>query len=287
MNNTITKRQNSDVNIARLAAQRQFYRDEGNIETINAIFSVIIPIALAVIQEVMTVWTWAKTASCCVSILMLGISIILSSAGKRRKKLAASIQQEFDIDVYQMPWDDKLFGERRNLNDEIADASKKLLKNEQEKKSLYNWYTTAVESLPKNKAIAACQKENFNWDAGLRKRFRLFNIVLLSMVITVPIIVSLFMQLTVEELLFKFIMMLPALKWSISNITGLNEDLNRMEPIERAVYSREEKSMDQLLLVQKDIFLNRKAALKIPDWFYKHFKDNDEDREKRALELGD
>lgn len=287
MSNTITKRQNSDVNIARLAAQRQLYRDEGNIEIVNVMLSVVIPLGFAVIQEVMTAWIWAKTASCCLSITMLVISIILSSAGKKRKELAASIQQEFDIDVYQMPWDDKLFGTRRNLNDEIAGASQRIISDEKEKKKLYDWYTTAVDALPKNKAIAACQKENFNWDAGLRKRYRIFNIALLSLVIIVPIIVCLAKQQTVEELLFKFIMILPACKWLINNLVGINEDLKRMEPIERAVYSREEKGMDQLQLAQKDIFMNRKAAVKIPDWFYKHFKDNDEDRERRAVELGE
>jgi hypothetical protein len=287
MSNTITKRQNSNANIARLAAQRQLYRDEGNIETVNVVLSVIIPLGIAVIQEVMTAWTWAKTASCCLSIAMLAVSIVLSSAGKRRKKLAASIQQEFDIDVFQMPWDEKLFGLRKNLNDEIAGASKKILGSEHEKKMLYDWYTIAVESLTRNKAIAACQKENFNWDAGLRKRFRFFNIALLSLVIIVPVIICLVKQQSVEELLLKFIVVLPALKWSINNITGINEDLKRMEPIERAVYSREEKSMNQLQLTQKDIYMNRMATIKIPDWFYKWFKDNDEDRERRAVELGE
>ena len=86
--------------------------------------------------------------------------------------------------------------------------------------------------------------------------------------------------------MFKFIMVLPALKWLINNIKGLTEDLKRMEPIERAVYSSADKNMDQLQRTQKDIFTNRKTAVKIPDWFYKRFKDNDEDRERRAVELG-
>lgn len=287
MSNTITKRQNSDTNIARLAAQRQLYRDEGNIEAVNAVLSVIMPLGFAVTQEIMTEWTWAQTASCCLSIAMLVVSLALSSAGKKRKELAASIQQEFDIDVYQMPWDDKLFGARKNLNDEIAGASKKILESDHEKELLYDWYTTAVELLPKNKAIAVCQKENFNWDAGLRKRYRIFNIVLLSLLIIAPIIVCLVKNQTVEELLLRFIMVLPALKWGVNNITRLDEDLKRMEPIERAVYSRKDKSMDQLQLTQKDIYVNRKAAVKIPDWFYNRFKNNDEDRERRAVELGE
>ena len=287
MSNTIIKRQNSDTNIARLAAQRQIYRDEGNIETVNAVLSVIMPLGFAVIQEIMTEWTWAQTSSCCLSIAMLVVSAVLSSACKNQKELAASIQQEFDVDVYQMPWDDKLFGARKNLNDEIAGASKKILENDHEKELLYDWYTTAVELLPQNKAIAECQKENFNWDAGLRKRYKFFNIVLLSLLIIASFTVCLVKGQTVEVLLLKLFMVLPALKWTVNNITELNEDLKRMEPIERAVYSRKDKSMDQLQFIQKDIYVNRKAAVKIPDWFYNRFKNNDEDRERRAIELGE
>jgi len=58
-----------------------------------------------------------------------------------------------------------------------------------------------------------------------------------------------------------------------------------MEVIERSVYSKEKKSMEELAFTQKDIYENRKLATKIPDWFYKIFKNNDEDRERRALEL--
>ena len=68
-------------------------------------------------------------------------------------------------------------------------------------------------------------------------------------------------------------------------MVGINADLKRMETIERSVYSTEIKTMEDLAFIQKDIFENRKVVTKIPDWFYKIFKNNDEDRERRALEL--
>jgi len=68
-------------------------------------------------------------------------------------------------------------------------------------------------------------------------------------------------------------------------MVGINADLKRMETIERSVYSTEIKTMEDLAFIQKDIFENRKVVTKIPDWFYKIFKNNDEDRERRTLEL--
>ena len=58
-----------------------------------------------------------------------------------------------------------------------------------------------------------------------------------------------------------------------------------MESLENVLYSAEDKQMIDLQFIQKEIFENRKSAIKIPDWFYNIFRDNDEDRERRSAEL--
>ena len=284
MSNGIAERQNKDSNIAKLAAQKQLYRDVGWINRINLMLAVIIPLVLAIVQEIMVCWTWAKWVSCIVSIIIVLLSIHLSSTGKKETKLAATIQQEFDIDVYQMPWDRKLFGERRDYAEEIAVYSKTILANKQEKDLLYNWYTREVDSLPLIEGIAACQKVNFSWDAGLRKRYRKFLRVLLLLIISVLLVVSMVRNLPFQEVVIRLFIILPAIKWSVENIKDLSDDLNRMNSIEKAVFSQCEKNMEDLQFIQKEIFENRKVILKIPDWFYKKYRDNDEDRERRALE---
>ena len=286
MSNGIAERQNSEKNITRLAAQRQLYRDVGIINGVNIILSVIIPIGLVVIQETAADWTWAKPMLCVFSIVMLVVAETLSRRERQKKELAASIQQEFDVDVYQMPWDERLFGSRRNLNYEIAEASKKILDNTREKKSLCNWYAVGIDKLPINEGIAACQKENFNWDAGLRKRYRWFILGFLTLLVIVPIVLCLFEGQTVWELLIKVLIMFPACKWLFCTQRELEDDLRRMDSLERIVYSTNEKQMDSLQFTQKDIYMHRKAAVKVPDFVYKFFKDNDEDRERRAIELG-
>ncbi len=184
-----------------------------------------------------------------------------------------------------MEWDTKLFGARRNLNSEIAAASKKILSDEQERESLKNWYRKEVDTLPLEEGIAACQKENFSWDAGLRKRYRIFVFIVLAVIFFFQLSIGISKAEPVEEFLLRLFAILPALKWSIKTIGGINGDLRRMGLIERAVCSSEVKTMEDLAFTQKDIFENRKVVTKIPDWFYKIFKNNDEDRERRALEM--
>ena len=109
MSNGISARQNEESNIARLAAQRQLYRDVNRIEILNVVLTVAIPIGLSFVQDIVG---WAKTATCIVSLVMLGLSFVIDTWQKEKKKLAATIQQEFDINVFNMEWDRKLYGAR-------------------------------------------------------------------------------------------------------------------------------------------------------------------------------
>lgn len=285
MGNGIAERQNSEKNIARLAAQRQLYRDVGAITGGN-ILSVIISIVFAVIQEVATDWTWVKPALCVVSLVLLLVSDFLSKTEKQKRELAAAIQHEFDVDVFQMPWDGKLFGSRRDLNCEIVEASKKILNNKSEKELLYDWYAVGIDKLQLHEGIAACQKENFNWDAGLRKRYKRLIFMILALIVIIPIVMCLIKGQTVRELLIVVFMMLPAYKWLFCTQRELEDDLRRLESLERIVYSTGKKQMDLLQFTQKEIYVHRKSAVKVPDVIYNFFKDNDEDRERRAIELG-
>lgn len=282
MSNGIAARQNEQSNIIKLAAQRQLYRDVNGIEIINVILTVIVPIGFSFLQDVIG---FGKTIAGIVALIMLGLSFVFINWQKKKKILAATIQQEFDINVYSMVWDRRLFGKRKNLNGEIAAASKKIMLNEREKETLKNWYRPEVDALPLEDGIAACQKENFSWDAGLRRRYKVFLIVLLFVIIVIHVVLGIIKAEQLQEFLLRLVTISSALKWIITTLDGINEDLNRMEEIEWSVYSNEMKTLGDLVVTQRNIFENRKVATKIPDWFYRIFKNNDEDRERRTLEI--
>lgn len=285
MSNGIAERQNTKKNICRLAAQRQLYNVVGWIDTVLMVATVLLPLLYSFMSKFVLNSVDIKTVIAIYSLLMLLVLWPLRNLKKNKRELAAAIQQEFDIEVYQMPWDDKLFGKRKNLNAEIADASKKILDNAKEKQKLYNWYAPEVEALSIEEGIAACQKENFNWDAGLRKRYRLFVKLILAIIIIIPICICLVKGQNVQELILKLYSLLPIFVWCANNINGLNEDLKRMIMIEKMVYSVEKKDISELQTIQKEIYNNRKTIIKIPNWFYDKYKDNDEDRERRTLQL--
>lgn len=291
MSNGILERQNEENNILKLAAQRQLYSDIYLIGVVNIILTVIVPLTLSfvysfVVDKSSNLAIVLNTVACCLSLLMVVIAPIIDLLKINKKVLAATIQQQFDVDVFMMNWDIKLFGKRKNLNSEIARSSKKIFENQEKKQLLKNWYVKEVDELSLEDGIAACQKENFTWDRGLRKKYFIFLFIVLTIILVIQISIALVNGHTIREFIcFEMFPVLSVLTWIVKTISEIIRDLELMKSLSDYVYSNEKKNMDELTFIQKDIFECRKTLTKIPDWFYQIFKDNDENIEQKAVQM--
>lgn len=209
MSNGIQNRQNEEGSITRLAAQRQLYNDVGVLDRIDLCFSVVVPFILAIAQVIFPSVNWVVNTTYILAIAMLFLSLFFDKAVRNKKILAASIQQDFDVYVFQMPWDEARFGKRKNLIQEIAEKSKKLMSKPSERERLTNWYRPEVDPLPLEKGIFACQRENYNWDGGLRKRYRAFALVLVILLGAVVIAIGLTQNESVQKLLSRIVFANP------------------------------------------------------------------------------
>ena len=187
--------------------------------------------------------------------------------------------------VFQMPWDEARFGKRKNLIQEIAEKSKKLMSKPSERERLTNWYRPEVDPLPLEKGIFACQRENYNWDGGLRKRYRAFALVLVILLGAVVIAIGLTQNESVQKLLSRIVFILPMLKWLLKLWSDLGKDIERLEELESEMNNTAEKAMIDLQIIQQGIFEHRKNSVKVPNLIYNLFKDNDEDREHRIIQI--
>lgn len=75
------------------------------------------------------------------------------------------------------------------------------------------------------------------------------------------------------------------LHWLIPLYNNLGRDVKRLDKLDKEINSPGDKDMEALQLIQKSIFEHRKNAIKVPDGIYKLFKDNDEDKERRIVQL--
>ena len=285
MSNGIRLRQNEEHSIEMLAAQRQLYSNAKRYDWLSTVLSVWIPFGMAIILVFIPEDSLARIVSYIVSITSAVISFIVDGIINNKKELAAAIQQKFDTYIYNMPWDTRIFGKNRNLNNEIAVYSSKILSDEEEKKSLYDWYTPLVDEKELKEGILSCQRENVWWDVGLRKRFKMGSIMAIIILCMAVFIMGICKNESTVKLLSRFAFVAPMLEWLFSTIKQLNKDINELQELDEIINDDESKSMEDLQDIQKLIFIHRKDCFAIPNFFYKHFKDNDEDKAHRAASM--
>lgn len=285
MSNGIATRQNEDKSIAMLAAQRQLYRDVKKYNTVSVALSVWIPFVLSVILVFISENTEWRYASYILSIVSMVFSFVIDKYIEEKKQLAAFIQQKFDVYVYEMPWDKRIFGRDKNVGHEIATHSKKILSNPQEKKQLKDWYTPGVDEKNTIDGILACQRENLGWDVGLRKRFKFASVALIIILFVAILAMGLWKNERIMELLWRAAFIVPMLKWLLDTIKKLNKDISRLQELDSDINNNETKTMEDLQDIQKVIFQHRKGCYAIPECIYNIFKDNDEDRAYREARM--
>lgn len=285
MSNGIGARQNEKNSIAMLAAQRQLYSDVKMYDWSSIVLSVWIPLGLAIIlifTHDNEQWTFVSYV---LSIISMFFSMVIDSYIIKKKELAAFIQQKFDTYVYIMPWDSRIFGKEKNVNHEVAIYSKKILDDDVQKMKLTDWYTPIVDELSLEDGILACQRENFSWDVGLRKRFRIASIIIISVLCVAILVIGVWKNETVVKLICRLAFIVPMLQWLSGTVKQINRDIKTLDELDENINSSEAKTMEDLQDIQKVIFDHRKRCFTIPNYFYKAFKNNDEDREHRIATL--
>lgn len=285
MSNGIDIRQNEEKSIAMLAAQRQLYKNAKSFSCVVLLFSLIIPFGISVISIFVAQNQSLLIVSYIASIASMIISDVTSSCIKQNKKLAAYIQQKFDVYVYQMPWNKRLFGEEKNVDREIARYSKLILSNEQEKQRLKNWYTKPAAEKPILEGIISCQRENYSWDFELRRRVKNTAIVIASVLIILIFMIGVWNKESVLTLLGRIAFVIPIAKWLSGLVISLNEDMKRLEELEVKINSDGNNDMEDLQEIQRDLYEHRKECYTIPDFLYNWFKEKDEEREKRIAQM--
>ena len=285
MSNGIVERQNEEKYICYLAAQRRLYNEAKRLDGIEILFSVVLPLFFAALQLMISDNTYLNATSYVLSIISMGISLLFGFYIDRKKETAAEIQQHFDLYVYQMPWDNKLFGLQRNITHVVAEKAKLLLKNPKEHERLTNWYTTVAGTVDLKKGILMCQKENYNWDVNLRKRFRRLSVIVIIILTILVFLIGIVKNETVVMLLCRFAFIIPMLQWLFETVKQLNKDIKNLEELDGLISSSEPKNMDELQEIQSKIYIHRKSCYTIPNKFYDRYKNNDEDVAHRTALL--
>ncbi|MCO5967005.1 S-4TM family putative pore-forming effector [Actinoallomurus soli] len=213
----------------------------------------------------------------------------LSGWTNTETRRAAALQEEFDVRLYGIPWNEALAGDRVNAHD-VSRLAKRYRGDEGDLRDYYE-----IPDLPPPLDVLACQMQNLGWGARVRRRYGQAVIVVLVIWGLAGIGIGVAAELTLSDLLTRwYVPSLGALLLGIEAFRGQRDVVARRERALALVKSRvarlriPSKSVpgttataadDDLVLlarqVQDVLLLTRQGAPRVPDWFFSNYRQDD------------
>lgn len=293
----ISQRQNENENIKKLQAQRQIYSDIKLRMILIFILGVVLPITVSFITFALNNDFFSETLnfekkdigyfSACVGICSTIYVEWHSNLLKNMKEDAAKIQERFDTDVFQLPWDSINIGNKPDTG-LILNKSKEFNKKNPNYVGFKDWYTLKAASFRYPQAIAFCQQQNLYWDSSLRKDIVRLSWIVLALIIIMMLFLGIFNDFTIRNLLTNVaILLLPICSFFSKIITEHKETIKEMDRLrdinENLIDSiisnnlSNPNFLSQCRQLQTAIYNHRKTARPIPDWLHQLRKDDQED----------
>ncbi len=286
----ISQEQNSEDNLRLLGAQRHLYTKAKYLQ----IWNFIIPISLSGIAPIIVYFLPDfKNLLTIIGAICFGIFFIIDYLDFTYTKTAATIQEQFDTTLFDLPWNKILVGNK--VNPEIInDANRTFLTCKDNKKDLETWYSVP-EDIPYPLNILHCQRSNLVWDWRLRRHFALFIGIIVTIPILICILVAIIKNLTFFEFFLSlFIPSLSSIKKGVDIYIGNIKIANDKENLEKKLSDLLESGLkdpktieiENCRQIQDKIFTYRCNSLLIPDKWYNWLRKNyQEDMEATAKEL--
>lgn len=275
--NRITQKQNESEFIEYLKAQRVAYSQCKTYQVFDLI-SILMAIVLPIIGMYKSDIVNYLGAF---GVLWTIIYLVTENYRKKKTEQGAKIQEQFDTELFEIPWNEILCKSKVNT-DTCIDLAKEYDGND-----LANWYSLEVDSsLPKSIAVILCQRINFSWELKLRKRYVTFLIILLIAYYGIFIGFFVAKNIGFYDILLLIAPSLSFLIYGVQNSLSLknhikskNETLSQIDEILNKYSENQEIPTDSTLRqIQDIIYTERTVPEKIPDWFYKLSKSKNENR---------
>lgn len=261
--NNIVKEENKQENIELLQAQAAVYVDIQKTSIKYFCINVLIPILLVGAKILCPNIGWLNTITWIVSLVCSFASVIVLSAIRKKKTLAASIQQLFDSRVLGLKLNNNLI-----LPPKESIEKYKVIKTRKEG-DFANWYNPRIANYTSSKGRLLAMSENLNFDHGLRFYYLVFSISLSLF----SVLIGLYLLVHYD---FSFLIPFSALYiWLFRMIyclsSNINENKNIKEKFQKILnmsISGKNPSITDFKFLQEMIFNFRKSAFKVPDWFF-------------------
>ena len=288
----ILRTQNENFQINCLLAQRNIYSNAKILQIILFVIAVIIPVALAFfIKYYPQILNEKNSIYCLYLVLALASEKVLEYFIKRKKKIAASIQELFDRKVLLIKENNTL--DRISVDEEIIrNYSRKASKNAKKVREVVDWYSKEVFKLKTNVATVLCQRTNIYYDFSVRDNYKIFLYLVVITTFVILLIFSLWNDNSIKSFLIEVLIpTIPIFNFVYKEINQNNESIDNLkclkeiiENILQNIKNTTEIDEKKIREIQDRIFLNRILNPLIPDYLYKILRPRLEDEMNYSIE---
>ncbi len=278
-NRMINIEQNTDKQLRRLGAQRHLYGIGKDI----LLAQVILSVPAAILTTILAI-VYPKTQS---FVTLWGVFVTISDLAwltpwqNNLRNKASKIQEIFDCEVFQLPWNALKAGDKPDP-ELIIEQSNKYKKWAHRMPAITNWYPAEVDELPVHVGRIICQRVNCWWDAQQRRRFATWVVMGTIGVFIILFLISYFSGITLEKFILNVVVpFLPAALLGIRQYQEHMETANKLDALKvhsediwaKALSNAPEdelKTMSRNL--QDEILESRRGKPFVLDSIYKRFQ---------------
>jgi len=281
----ISEAQNEEKQIRRLGAQREMYSRAKRIQFYHLLISVPVTVGIFLAAAIFPAFQkFAMYWGVIITLLDLGIIRRLETSLQQR---AAKIQEEFDCEVLQIPWNDMKARARPDPED-VAEYSDRHFKTPGNKEKLRDWYSPTVDQQPLHLGRIVCQRSNVTWESRLRRRYAAAIAAVLVFLGIIMLLMWILKEMKPDNVIMNLVIpLLPVFVWGIpqlssnlaaaKNMDALKELINDLWRDAFSAKSSAEELARKARELQDQIFEHRRQAPLVPDRIYRKFRPKDQE----------
>lgn len=262
--------QNTDENIRLLAAQKHIYTEAKKLHrwriTGAIVLAGISPIIVFFLPDF-------KPLLLMISAIYLIVVWIFKGTEITKVKQAAIIQEQFDTELFKLPWNQTLVGDK--LAPELIYAADREFRDDRRK--LKDWYVDPGD-IPFHLCVLICQRTNIVWDWKLHQKY--WKVIAIATIFWFIITIIILIISKISPYDYVVGLLLPS---APALIQGIDISKEHYEVAKEKEYRANEISkileknpnsvtIEQCREIQNYIYFNRKGPF-VPDWFYDRLRD--------------
>ncbi|HEI9576255.1 MAG: S-4TM family putative pore-forming effector [Bacillota bacterium] len=266
----INVKQNEPESLRLLAAMRFLYGRAKILRSFRVCITVMLPIVSILSLNYFP--NFKEGLAFAAAVWLVLNRVIFIEIEKRMVKDAAKIQENFDVDLFKISWNNLLVGEKIH-----SERIRKLNEKSQEKEgNLKAWYPGLKSSSDHFFNVLLAQKTSIIWDIELRKFYKWILYIILGLYIIIIFGICFFMDFTTQTLIISFLVpSFPLILHLYETAIGHKQRHESLEKVLSKVtadvenYSKSDEGIVNNTRGYQDIiFLARSNVNMIPDKIY-------------------